>query len=57
MKMNNPYVRFYLDQQRRGMPVFRGSAWQMGHGQKGYGLGGWFRSVTRSVIKLLETLL
>ena len=26
MKMNNP---FYLDQQGRGMPVFRGSAWQM----------------------------
>ena len=55
MKMNNPYVRFYLDQQGRGMPVFRGSAWQMGHGQKRYGLGGLFRSVARSVMPLVKS--
>ena len=36
------------------MPVFRGSAWQMGHGQKGYGLGGLFRSVARSVMPLVK---
>ena len=52
MKMNNP---FYLDQQGRGMPVFRGSAWQMGHGQKRYGLGGLFRSVARSVLPLVKS--
>ena len=29
-KMNNPYVRYYLDQQQgRGMPVFSGSPWQV----------------------------
>ena len=55
MKMNNPYVRFYLDQQGRGMSVFRGSPWQMGHGQKGYGLGGLFRSVARSVMPLVKS--
>ena len=38
---NNPYTHYYLEQQGRGMPVFRGSPWQMGHDQKGYGL--WFR--------------
>ena len=26
------------------MPVFRGSSWQRGYGQTGYGLGGLFRS-------------
>ena len=45
---NNPYTHYYLEQQGRGMPVFRGSPWQMGHDQKGYGLGALFRSVTRS---------
>ena len=55
MKMNNPYVRFYLDQQGRRMSVFRGSPWQMGHGQKGYGLGGLFRSVARSVMPLVKS--
>ena len=55
MKMNNPYVRFYLDQQGRGMSVFRGSPWQMGHGQMGYGLGGLFRSVARSVMPLVKS--
>ena len=27
---NNPYTHYYLKQQGRGMPVFRGSPWQMG---------------------------
>ena len=55
MKMNNPYVRFDLDQQGRGMSVFRGSPWQMGHGQKGYGLGGLFCSVARSVMPFVKS--
>ena len=37
------------------MPVFRGSPWQMRHGQKGYGLGGLFRSVARSVMPLVKS--
>ena len=53
---------YYLDQQQgRGMPVFRGSLWQAGHGQHGYGLGGLFRSIARvampTVLKLLAKLL
>ena len=36
------------------MPVFKGSAWQMGHGQMGYGLGGLFRSVARSVTPMAK---
>ena len=36
------------------MPVFRGSPWQMGHGQKGYGLGALFRSVARTVMPLVK---
>ena len=32
------------------MTVFRGSPWQIGHGQMGYGLDGLFRSVARAVI-------
>ena len=51
---NNPYTHYYLEQQGRGMPVFRGSPWQMGHDQKGYGLGALFRSVTRSVTPLVK---
>ena len=43
--MNNPYVRYYLDQQQgRDMPVFGGSPWQYGYGQMVYGLGGLYRS-------------
>ena len=55
MKKNNPYTHYYLEQQGRGMSVFRGSPWQMGHGQKGYGLGGLFRSVARSVMPLVKS--
>ena len=46
--MNNPYVRYYLDQQGHGMPVFRGSPWQLG-------LGGLFRSVARTVIPMVKS--
>ena len=54
--MTNPYVRYYLDQQQgHGMSVFRGSPWQMGHGQMGYGLGGQFRSVARAVMPMMKT--
>ena len=49
--MNNPYVHYYLDQQQgRGMPVFRGSPWQVG-----YGLGGLFRSLARRAMPLIKT--
>ena len=53
--MNNPYVRYYLDQQGHGMPVFRGGPWQLGHGQMGYGLGGLFRSVARTVMPMVKS--
>ena len=53
--MTNPYVRYYLDQQGHGMPVFRGSPWQLGHGQMGYGLGGLFRSVARAVMPMVKS--
>ena len=53
--MNDPYVRYYLDQQGHGMPVFRGSPWQLGHGQMGYGLGGLFRSVARTVMPMVKS--
>ena len=53
--MTNPYVRYYLDQQGRGMTVFRGSPWQIGHGQMGYGLGGLFRSVARAVMPMVKS--
>jgi hypothetical protein len=52
--MHNPYVQYYLAQQQgHGMPVFRGSAWQMGHGQMGYGLGNLFRSLAKVVTPLV----
>ncbi len=54
--MNNPYVRYYLEQQQgRGISVFRGSPWQMGHGQMGYGLGGLFRNLARSVMPMAKS--
>ena len=43
--MFNPYIQYYLEpQEGRGMHVFRGSSWQCGYEQTGYGLGGLFRS-------------
>ena len=54
--MNNPHVRYYLEQQQgRGMPVFRGSPWQAGYGQTGYGLGGLFRNLARRSMPLIKT--
>ncbi len=51
----NPYVNYYLTQQQgRGPPVFRGSLWQMGHGQMGYGLGNLFRSLAKVVTPLVK---
>ena len=45
-----------MDQQQgKGMDVFRGSPWQVGHGQMGYGLGGLFRSVARSVLPMIKS--
>ena len=52
--MTNPYVRYYLDQQGHGMPVFRGP-WQIGHGQMGYGLGGLFRSIARAIMPMAKS--
>ena len=53
--MSNPYVRYCLDHQGHGMTVFRGSPWQIGHGQMGYGLGGLFRSVARAVMPMVKS--
>ena len=53
--MRNPYVQYYpAQQQGHGMPVFRGSAWQMGHGQMEYGLGNLFRSLAKVVTPLVK---
>ena len=50
------YLRYYVDQQQgKGMDVFRGSPWQVGQGQMGYGLGGLFRSVPRSVLPMIKS--
>lgn len=35
------------------MPVFTGSAWQIGHGQMGHGLGGLFRGVAKAVMPFI----
>ena len=36
------------------MSVFRGSPWQIGHGQVGFGLGGLFRSVARAAMPMIK---
>ena len=36
------------------MPVFRGSLWQMGHRQMGYGLGNLFRSLAKVALPMLK---
>ena len=61
LKMNNPYIHYYFDQQQgREMPMFTGSSWQRGHEQMGYGfgalLGGLSRAAKSSWKKLLERL-
>ena len=56
MTKANRYVRYYLDQQQgNGMPVFRGSQWQLGHDQMGYDLGSLFRSVARAVMPMVKS--
>ena len=55
MSRADHYMRYYLDQQQgKGFPpVFKGAPWQVGHRQMGYGLGGLFRSITRTVMPLV----
>ena len=51
MTLTNDYIRYYLDQQQgKGIPVFRGSQWQAG-----YGLGGLFKSLARSIIPMVKS--
>ena len=55
MMTRNPYIPYYLAQQQgHGMPVFRGSLWQMGHGQMGYGLGNLFRGLAKVATPLVK---
>ena len=55
LKMNNPYIHYYLEQQEGGgMPVFRGSSWLREYGQTGYGLGGVLRSLGK-IAKVMIT--
>ena len=56
MKMHNPYIDYYLNQQGHGadVAVFRGAPWQMGHGQMGYGLGALFRSLAKVAMPILK---
>ena len=54
--MDNPYIHYYLGQQDgRGMPVFRGSSWQRGYRQTGYGLSGLFRSLGKIAKPMIKS--
>ena len=54
--MTNPYVHYYTDQQNgHGMAVFKGSQWQRGYGQTGYGLGAIFRAIGRAAVPIIKT--
>ena len=54
--LGNPYIEYYLDQQHgRGMPVVRGSSWQRGYGQMGYGLGGLFCSLGKIAKPMIKS--
>ena len=54
--LGNPYIHYYLGQQDgRGMPVFRGSSWQRGYGQVGYGLDGLFRSLVKIAKPMIKS--
>ena len=54
--LGNPYIHYYLGQQDgRGMPVFKGSSWQRGYGQVGYGLGGLFRSFEKIAKPMIKS--
>jgi uncharacterized protein YidB (DUF937 family) len=37
------------------MPVFIGSAWQRGSGQVGYGIGGLFKSLARTIMPMVKS--
>ena len=53
--MFNPYIQYYLEQQQvRGMLVFRGSSWQRGYGQTGYGLSARFSGLARAAMPMLK---
>ena len=53
--MSNPYIQYYLEQQQgRGMLVFRGSSWQRGYGQTGYGLSALFSGLARAAMPMLK---
>ena len=54
--LGNPYIHYYLDQQHGSdMPVFRGSSWQRGYGQTGYGLGGLFCSLGKIAKPMIKS--
>ena len=54
--LGNPYIHYNLGQQDgRDMPVFRGSSWQRGYGQMGYGLGGLFRSLGKIAKPMIKS--
>ena len=54
--LGNPYIHYYLGQQDgRGMPVFKGSSWQRGYGQVGYGLGGLFRNLGKIAKPMIKS--
>ena len=54
--LGNPYIHYYLGQQDgHGMPVLRGSSWQKGYGQVGYGLGGLFRSLGKIAKPMIKS--
>lgn len=57
MSQADRYVRYYLEQQQGNgiTPVFSGSPWQKGYGQIGYGLGGLFRSLARTVMPMVKS--
>ena len=56
--MNHPDVHYSTNQLHgRAMAVFRGTAWQRGYGQTGYGLGGLFRALGRFAKPIFKTTL
>ena len=56
LKMNNPYMHYYLDQQHGWrMPLCRGSLCQRGHGQMGYDLGTLLGGLARAAKPMLRS--
>ena len=55
--LGNPYIHYYLGQQDgHDMPVFRGSPWQRGYGQTGYGIGKIAKPMIKSGAKALGNI-